>query len=462
MSLRPTAEHPIVSALKPIFVDVSSKDPRARAHGISQLELLISEEGDIRFHRSHQLNAQSKLLSDYIFNSLHQLFTVADSRLGGVLAVEVLFPVEFCDVTIRTERLSELLLNATVDSSLVSEEAARVWGAVVAHGSGVAADVVQEQLRRCLGLLASDKSDRRHVGCLILYRIMEKAPSAAIPALEPILGSIHNALSDNLDRTRICASLTLRAALLLACKSENRNRSTWVNDLLDTALKCFTTKSSSTQHSGWLILNAVLDVCGTSAGLEISREKMQQAWRQVSLGLQRLPSNPDHRRELHTSIPLMAKYDKAAFVESLLAEVIQAAGAVFKSINSTVADKDQMFRMIGCLGIAMPEMIPIYLDRMVPNIRDNLIASKKPKKDRCAEAVTCLSLLAQADPLAVRPYVGPLLDALFATNLTSDFARNVAQLCKILSRAPVVVPGPRADTNQESVPARSRPSHSPN
>ena len=101
MSLRTSpGEHPIIVALRPILVDLSSKDPRSRTHGISQLQALIDEEGDIRLHRSHQ-NAQSKLLSDFIFNSLHQLFTVSDSRLGGVLAVEALYPVEYCDVTIK-------------------------------------------------------------------------------------------------------------------------------------------------------------------------------------------------------------------------------------------------------------------------------------------------------------------------------------------------------------------------
>eukprot|EP00758_Cryptobia_borreli_P000647 Tbor_TRINITY_DN1370_c0_g2::TRINITY_DN1370_c0_g2_i1::g.12495::m.12495 len=94
--------HPLTTILEPIFADISSSDLKTSEGGISKLQSLIDEEGDTRFHKTHQLNLHSKALSSFLHEALERLFTISHSRRAGVRAVEALLFVDYCDVTVKT------------------------------------------------------------------------------------------------------------------------------------------------------------------------------------------------------------------------------------------------------------------------------------------------------------------------------------------------------------------------
>ena len=220
-------QHPTVQALRGIFGQMVSKDPHVAAEGDQRLAGLVEEDGDVRFHRSHQLNSQSRVLAQYILSTLTNMFSHPDSRPAGVRVISTIIDVDFCELSTRTTRFSFLLLSAAVDTSPTTAAAVAAWGRLISNGSGLVGDITRTALERVLALFIDDKgqanerSARRYVACLLLFQLADRAPNVLLSAdIDGLRVGLEKSISDPLEMTRRAAAKALRRLLDVCIRSD--------------------------------------------------------------------------------------------------------------------------------------------------------------------------------------------------------------------------------------------------
>ena len=425
--------HPLHQQLEQVFALLGSADAAKEKEGSHILRNLVEEEGEILFHRSHALNVQSKALKVYLTEHLRALFSNPSTRLGGVYAVDALMNVEYCELHVRTTQFFNLLTKAVTDSSRASVEAARAWGSLLSR-SALAAEVVEAQAQQVIEWLSIDsKSSRKLVACLFLTEMTKHAPTQVTSRIEQLLQGLWWPLKDPVEETRLAGAETLKSVLFLAMKSPSVVRDAWLNSILSLVVKYFSIKQPEVVHGALLAFSALLEAASdttfqTLPVVAFNPSEMDEAWRFIIDGLQKAPMGL--RKQIVEATPLLAKYDKIKFTQKCYGELFAAATMAFRGNN--MEEKTQMFLVLGKLASSLgPDATKLYLQRLIANIENNLISNKKAKRERCEAAVSCLAMLASAQPTILRPYVLPLTEALFSGHPTVAFAKDISSLCTV-------------------------------
>lgn len=428
-----TSQHPLFDSLKAIWEDLASPNHSVVRAGAAKLHALVEEEADSLFHRGNAVNLHSKALPKYIETQLETLLTKPETRMGGILAMEELCHVEFVDVSVRMNLFHTMLVGVIHDTSPASREAARVWGVNVDCSCGMATELVDKHLTRCLDALHSDNlsTHRRFVGSLMIQEIAPRISSAVLLAkFDDLLKGLWNALKDSLDHTRIAAAAALRKCIdVVVHSADPAAAETWFDSLLATCGKLISQqKQKEPAHGGLLAFNAWLQANASSQRvIHVSPARVKELFLLIVQQLQKPSQYTEIRLETTTAIPLMAKFDRGRFVELCLTDFVTWAGTCYRNVSGP-DERSFMFTAIGQLASVLSDKVPVFIDRVMAFIEGSL--TRKGKRERCPEALSCFAMIAAADSKSARVYLRTIINSMFACTPTVDFARDIASICK--------------------------------
>ncbi|CUG94241.1 phosphatidylinositol 3-kinase, putative [Bodo saltans] len=458
------AQHPLTDQLLPIFeelianpvvtVPLSSSATAAGAaaaaaasatqlinsgatkSALLRLQNLVDEEADSLFHRSNAVNAQTKLLSQFIDGQLTKLLSQPQTRLSGIHVIEILRAVDYVEIGTRLKTFHDMLIKVVTDSSHSSKEAARVWGLLVDVAPGAATEMVDAQLVKCLVDLFGAESlgaSKRFVGALMLQEVaLRVAPQSVITKIDDLMRGIWMALRDTQDVTRAAASVALRRVLRIALQSaETSVGDSIMDNTLGQVVKSLMQKQREVGHGGLLALNAWFTASVGSQRSHghhaIGELRIKEVYGLIVQLLQKPSTFAEIRLETVGCIPLMAQYDRTRFVDVCLAPFVIWAGTCYRNLTGP-DERGPMFLAIGRLAGVLQDKVPLFVDRVMVFIEGSLV--KQPKRDRCPEAGTCFAMIAAADPKTSRRFLRTVLHPLFQCTPTAEFAADIASICR--------------------------------
>lgn len=427
--------HPLVHQLQLIFDELGSLLPGSSKSALVKLQNLVDEEADSLFHRSNAVNAQTKLLSQFIDAQLQRLLVKLETRLSAIHAIEILRSVDFVESNVRLLSFHNMLTKVVVDASQQSKEAARVWGLVMDVLPGTTSEMVDGQLVRCLGDLFGGDTlgvSKRFVGALMVQEVASRvAPQSIISRIDDLMRGLWMALKDPQDVTRAAASVALRRVLDVALHSAEASISDGiVESTLSQVGKSLPQKQREVGHGGLLALNAWLSASigsQRSTSQAVGEARVKEIYSMIVQLLQKPSPFAEIRLEAVNCIPLMAQYDRVRFVDVCLAPFVLWAGTCYRNLSGP-DERGPMFMAIGRLAGVLQDKVPLFIDRVMVFIEGSLV--KQPKRERCPEAVTCFSMIAAADPKATRKFLRTVLHPLFNCTPSASFAADIASICR--------------------------------
>ena len=426
---RGVAPHPLSAALERAFQQLSDKDHPSK----SLLLSIVEGEGEIMLHRSHPVNLHNKALSKLVSDWLRTMLCRPETRVGVVMAIEVLMNVEFSDPATLA------ILYANIFRVMFREEhnhatlrrASDAFGAFLSNQMAFVADTVDASLTAALENFQTGEflCTRRFAAALVVEQVATHYPGALVGHLDTLFSGAWDALRDEDIETRHAVAATFDKVVRLALESKNDSSQDWINNSLKIILQLLSVRNGDTLHGAVLALQGVLDVVSDRRCAWLDTQRVFETWTAMINLLQRSHARFDVRQAVANTFPVMAKYDPSAFVAKCVPDIVAVAATVFRNPSTLLEDRAIMFLLLGNLSLVLKDKVGLFIHRIIPHIENNL--SPKPGRSRCNEAATCLAMLAKADAASVGSYVLPLMDALFSGSATPDFAQNVACLCEV-------------------------------
>ncbi|KAF8468992.1 armadillo-type protein [Kalaharituber pfeilii] len=398
-----------------IFADLRTKNEETRLRAAVEFEqclaIALRELPSEQFARTYQ--DVMRRVSELIHNS--------DSNAvnGGIMALEKLIDFEYDDNNQKTTRFANYLrsvIRGNDTNAMV--RAAKVLGRLAVPGGTLTTELVESEVTQALEWLGNERQEnRRFASVLLLRELARSSPTLLYSFVPQILDVIWSALRDPKVVIRESAADALSACLEIISLRESALRQQWYNKILEETQQGFRVGTTDAIHGSLMTYRELL----LKAGMF-----MHDCYRDVCEVVMRFKDHRDHliRRLVISLIPTLASYNPAEFVSSYLHKCMLHLQAQLKKDR----DRNAAFLAIGKVAMAVGSNTSPYLDAILLNIREGLIAKSRNKNIQEGPIFTCISRLATAVGQALTKHMHELLDLIFACGLSSSLTQALVDL----------------------------------
>ncbi|XP_047315173.1 serine/threonine-protein kinase TOR isoform X1 [Impatiens glandulifera] len=368
-------------------------------------------------------------LMDQLYDRITRLLESNDvaDNLGALRAIDELIDVPLGENTLKISRFFGYM--RTVFEMKRDREILMLAGAVLGHlaraGRATASDEVKTQVKNALAWLHGERVEyRRFTAVLILKEMAENAPTLFNVHVPDFVDAIWVALRDPVLEVREQAVEALRACLQVIEKRETRWRVQWYYRMFEATQDGLGKNAPIHSIHGSLLAVGEL--------LRNTGEFMMSRYREVAEIVLRYLEHRDRlvRLSITSLLPRIAHFLRDRFVTNYLKICMDHILAVLK----IPAERASGFIALGEMAGALDGELVHFLPTIMSHIRDAIA----PRRGRPSlEALACVGNIAKAMGPAMEPHVCSLLDAMFATGLSSTL---VEALDKISVSIPSLLP----------------------
>eukprot|EP00760_Papus_ankaliazontas_P008792 PhM_4_TR13928/c0_g1_i1/m.100474/K07203/MTOR, FRAP, TOR; serine/threonine-protein kinase mTOR len=388
----------------------------------------------------------AKILNDRV----RELFSLQETKHAGLQAVLALLPVDYMNQNTQFIIFSNHIRGCFPTESVeLADFAADVWGKLVSSATPtLAADVVEAELKRALEWLCPDASAARKYAATLLLKQIASVSTYFPFSIAVAVEQLWNAIRDPQLYIREAAVSAL--SVLLKNIGRIEPGSSLTTTIIDKCHRMFLMKAKEAELHG-----AALVLCSL---LTLLRPRNPPATLTGRLEYQITKESGDRLKEIlghivgtnanklvHTIntlrltafqlIPLLAEGAATSFVSLHLKETMALMFSTIRNPNGTMTDRSAAFVCIGGLAQALGhEHIGPYINEITNHVAAHLVAVKKPKKERCNEAVKCLAMVVSACPTdpSLQPFILNQLDAIFSVPVVAELTTQLQQITSIM------------------------------
>ncbi|KAG7693019.1 hypothetical protein KL933_004170 [Ogataea haglerorum] len=418
-----------------IFTELGSKDAGRQKRAASRLrdQFVAASREAIT---AEQLSVYNNYINKRIFDLINS--SSVSQQLGGIEAINAL--VELISSSLprigassTTEENSNMIARyanylrrlITSNDLAVMRQATKTLGKLAIPGGSLTGDFVEFEVKRSIEWLVAEKvENKKHAAILIISSLAENASAMLYPYIKEVLSNIWIGLRDSKSLLREDSAICLRHCLNIVYERDLELRSYWFSKLYTEATLIFRNSLATSNGSGPVVNNNPSEFIHGSLlcyrelvlqGSSLLHSKIDDIYENL-MGIKDHRS-VDVRREVTKIMPILARFDRAKFVDKYMHRVL------LYYISQLKIGKDRSFILlsIGDISVEAKNNIINYLDGVVLESIKDALASKVPKtkKELAPYCFYCLAKLAIS--------LGPPL---------TKFINNY-QLMKLILKSPI-------------------------
>ena len=306
------------------------------------------------------------------------------------------------------------------NDTLAIISAAATLGVLVQHNSAFALEIVDAEVTVSLEWLQMERNDfKRFAAVEILHHLAEASPTLFFSHVPAILEVIWSALRDPKPNIREAAAETVRNCFSVLNDRDQSVKSEWLSRTYDEINKGYQIGTLEAVHGSLLAARELLVKGGML---------MEGFYKHTCDKILDYKDNRDPliRREVISTIPIMAAYDKKGFCALYLHRTMLYLQGIMKTSRGN--ERNMAFNAVGNIAKAINSAIAPYLDSIILLIREALSVKNRGRPGEDAAIFECLSMIATAVEQTLSKYMEALLDPIFACGLSEALTQALVDM----------------------------------